>query len=153
MLLYNIINIIKFSFQRIQTMNIRIAKQKDLDIICRHDKHISKEELKYSISRDRIYFSKVDGEFIGWLRHSLFWDNMPFMNMLFILDKHRGKGYGKLLVEYWENKMREQNYKFVMTSTSSDEYAQHFYVKLGYHTIGGFTLPNNPYEIILIKEI
>lgn len=134
-------------------MNIRIAKQKDLDIICRHDKHISREELKHSITRGRVYLLEEGGEFAGWLRHGLFWDNTPFMNMLFILDNHRGKGYGKVLVEYWENKMKEQNYKYVMTSTASDEYAQHFYVKLGYRTIGGFILPDDPYEIILIKEI
>lgn len=134
-------------------MNIRIAKQKDLDIICRHDKHISREELKHSITRGRVYLLEEGGEFAGWLRHGLFWDNTPFMNMLFILDNHRGKGYGKALLEYWENKMKEQNYKYVMTSTASDEYAQHFYVKLGYRTIGGFILPDDPYEIILIKEI
>lgn len=134
-------------------MNIQIAKQKDLDIICRHDKHISREELKHSITRDRVYLLEEGGEFAGWLRHGLFWDNTPFMNMLFILDNHRGKGYGKALLEYWENKMKEQNYKYVMTSTASDEYAQHFYVKLGYRTIGGFILPDDPYEIILIKEI
>lgn len=134
-------------------MNIRIAKQKDLDIICRHDKHISREELKHSITHGRVYLLEEGGEFAGWLRHGLFWDNTPFMNMLFILDNHRGKGYGKALLEYWENKMKEQNYKYVMTSTASDEYAQHFYVKLGYRTIGGFILPDDPYEIILIKEI
>lgn len=134
-------------------MNIRIAKSEDLDIICRHDKHISKEELKHSITGGKVYFLEEGGEFAGWLRHGLFWDNTPFMNMLCILNNHRGKGYGKALVEYWENKMKEQNYKYVMTSTASDEYSQHFYVKLGYRTIGGFTLFNDPYEIILIKEI
>lgn len=134
-------------------MNIRIAKPEDLDILSRHDKHISREELKYSITRGRVYLLEEDGDFAGWLRHSLFWDNTPFMNMLFVLDSYRGKGYGKALTEFWENKMKEQKYKYVMTSTASDEYAQHFYVKLGYHAIGGFTLPGEPYEIILIKEI
>ena len=34
-----------------------------------------------------------------------------------------------------------------------DEYAQHFYRKLGYETIGGFTPFGDPYELILAKKI
>lgn len=41
------------------------------------------------------------------------------MNMLYVLDGNRGKGFGKLLVKYWESQMKELNYKEVMTSTQS----------------------------------
>ncbi len=134
-------------------MNIRVAEFGDFNILSVHDKHISKEELERSIERGRIYIAEERGRFIGWLRYNLFWDNTPFMNMLYILDGYRGKGFGKALVAYWEDAMKSENYKYILTSTASDEYAQHFYVKLGYRTIGGFTLSNDPYEIILSKEI
>lgn len=91
-------------------------------------------------------------KFIGWLRYNLFWDNTPFMNMVYLLDESRGKGYGKQLVSYWENEMKKQGYEVVMTSTASDEYAQHFYHKQGYKTIGGFLLGEDPYEMILPKK-
>lgn len=130
---------------------IRIAKNSDLDVLSRYDKHISKDELERSILSERVYILEDNGEFVGWLRWNLFWDNTPFMNMLYILDGHRFKGYGRELVLYWEQKMRSLGYERVMTSTASDEYAQHFYVKLGYKAIGGFTLPGDVYEMIFLK--
>lgn len=75
------------------------------------------------------------------------------MNMLYILKNKRKKGYGKYIAEYWENKMQLLGYKTVMTSTQSNEYSQHFYVKLGYRTIGGFLLDKEAYEIILAKNL
>lgn len=39
---------------------------------------------------------------------------------------------------YWENEMKQQGYETLMTSTRADEYAQHFYFKLGYEVVGGF---------------
>lgn len=40
-----------------------------------------------------------------------------------------------------------------MTSTASDKYAQHFYIKLGYKMIEGFLLEDDPYEAILSKNL
>ncbi len=134
-------------------MNIQIAQKEDLDLLCLHDKHITKEELKYSIFRHRVYIAKEAEKFIGWLRYNLFWDNTPFLNMLYFLENYRRKGYGGQLISFWEEQMRSLHYECVMTSTASDEYAQHFYIKSGYRAIGGFNYQAEPYEIILMKEI
>lgn len=134
-------------------MQIRTAQSGDYDVLLQYDTHIDKEELIESINRNRIYIVKNHGEFIGWLRYNLFWDNTPFMNMLFIIEKHRSRGYGRKLVQHWEAQMRQMGFDCVMTSTVSEEYAQHFYVKLGYRAIGGFNYKNDPYEIILMKEL
>lgn len=134
-------------------MQIRHATKEDIDILSQIDKHISKHELENLIQLGRVYLAEVDGKFVGWLRYNLFWDNTPFMNMLYLLEDSRGKGYGRQMVEYWEKEMQELGFDVVMTSTASDEYAQHFYHKLGYKTIGGFTLGNDPYEVILSKHL
>lgn len=134
-------------------MLIRLATTNDIEILQKHDKHISRQELINSIHLNRIYIAEEKGTFIGWLRYNLFWDNTPFMNMLYLLEGSRGKGFGKQLVEYWENEMRTLQYKIVMTSTASDEYPQHFYHKLGYSSIGGFLLEQDPYEVILAKYL
>lgn len=49
--------------------------------------------------------------------------------------------------------MKKLGYEIVITSTASDEYAQHFYNKLGYSVIGGFTIEGDPYELILSKKL
>ncbi|WP_263457765.1 GNAT family N-acetyltransferase [Miniphocaeibacter halophilus] len=114
---------------------------------------MSKEELRNLINLSRVYIIEEDKELIGWLRYNLFWDSIPFMNMLYILEAYRKKGYGRKLVLYWEENMKKLGHKLVMTSTVSREYSQHFYNKLGYTTIGGFTLLNEPYEIIMEKVL
>jgi ribosomal protein S18 acetylase RimI-like enzyme len=47
--------------------------------------------------------------------------------------------------------MKQKGYKNVLTSTQSNEDAQHFYRKMGYIEIGGFKYYDNPYEIIFQK--
>ena len=134
-------------------MLIRPATPDDIEILSKQDMHISKQELENSIRLGRVYVAEENGNFVGWLRYNLFWDNTPFMNMIYLLEENRGTGFGTQLVEYWENQMKILNYNVVMTSTASDEYAQHFYHKLGYYTIGGFLLKDDPYEIIMAKNL
>ncbi len=134
-------------------MNIRSAAEKDMEKLSLHDKHIVKSELEIAIQLNRIFIAEEDGVFIGWLRYNLFWDNTPFMNMLYLIEGSRNKGYGKQLVEYWEKEVKSLGYDIVMTSAQSDEYSQHFYVKSGYQAIGGFILEPEPYEIIFSKKL
>lgn len=132
---------------------IRPADIRDTDIILLYDKHITRAELINSIKLKRVYIVTENDQFCGWLRYNLFWDNTPFMNMLYFLEGFRNKGYGRQTVKYWENDMKCLGYFEVMTSTQSDETAQHFYAKLGYKAIGGFLMGNDPFEIIMLKEI
>ena len=133
-------------------MNIRFAETKDIDVLIRYDKHIAKEEIRNIIRQSRIYIVEKDSQFVGWLRYNLFWDNTPFINMLYILEEYRGRGFGRQAVEFWENEMRQQGFQTFMTSTQADEYAQHFYFKLGYEAVGGFRPDSEPYEIIFSKS-
>ena len=68
-----------------------------------------------------------NNNFIGYLRFNLFWDNIPFMNMLYFLEKYRGTGCKKQLVDYGEKEILKSNYTKVLTSTLSGEQAQLFY--------------------------
>lgn len=75
------------------------------------------------------------------------------MNMLYMLEDYRGKGYGKQLVGFWEKEMLKNGYKMVMTSTLSNEEAQFFYRKNGYVDCGSLLLPKEPLEIIMLKNL
>ena len=132
---------------------IRLAKNNDFLWLKRHDKYISEEILKSKISNNEIYVVETNEEIIGWLRYNLFWDFIPFMSMIYFLEEFRNIGLGTKLLKYWENKMKKNGYKNVLTSTQSNEEAQHFYRKLGYTEIGGFKYFNDPYEIIFQKVL
>ncbi len=134
-------------------MTIRHATNNDIDLLLFHDKHISKPELATSISLSRVLIAEHGVTSIGWLRYNLFWDNTPFMNMLYILEPYQRQGFGTALVAFWEEEMKRAGFSLVMTSTQQNEFAQHFYTRLGYRSVGGFTLPNEPLEIIFVKNI
>lgn len=117
------------------------------------DEHISAEVLLQKIQAQQILVVILEKEPIGWLRFGFFWDSIPFMNLLFFLPDFRKKGIGSQFVKFWESEMQKQQYKLVMTSTQSDETAQHFYRKLGYVESGSLIFENEPLEIIFRKSL
>jgi len=129
------------------------AKKEDLDYLMNHDKHITKEVLQRKIEAHQVIMIKKEEKIIGCLRYNLFWDNTPFMNMLMIDEGYRGQGIGKKAVTYWEEEMKKKSYALVMTSTLSDEGAQHFYRKLAYRDAGSLILDQEALEIIFTKKI
>lgn len=134
-------------------MKIRIAGPEDIPVLQQHDRHISPRELETSVRLGRVYVAEERGALAGWLRYNLFWDNTPFMNLLYVLEDRRGTGVGRALTEHWEGRMKQAGYEMVMTSTQSNEYAQHFYERLGYGAVGGFLPPGERYELILTKRL
>jgi GNAT superfamily N-acetyltransferase len=133
---------------------IRPAAAGDLPFLAEHDRHIAVAELDNAIRLCRVLLLETaQGMPIGWLRWNLFWDNTPFMNLLYVLEPWRGRGVGRALVEAWERQSVRFGYAVVMTSTQANEYAQHFYTHLGYCAVGGFALPGDDYELIFAKEL
>lgn len=134
-------------------MNVRIANMSDFDLLKIYDIHVTREVLERKIIDGTIIVAFEDDMFVGWLRFNYFWDEHPFMNMLFVLDEYRNHGYGIKLVKYWEELMFERGFSLCMVSTMSNETSQEFYRKLGYKDIGGFVLEGEPMELIMSKTL
>ena len=138
-------------------MLIRYAQLNDRTEWFRLDGHLPEAVFEEKIRNKQGYILTEDDKMIGLLRYNLFWDNTPFCTMLFIDSDHRKKGYGKLLMEHWEQDMKSRGYGMLMTSTQVDEDAQHFYRKLGYKDCGGFVVDvpgyEQPMEMIMIKAV
>ena len=134
-------------------MRITFAGPEDFDYLVEMDPHVRSDVLKRKIDRQEVIVLWRDDQRAGWLRYGYFWDALPFMNMLYVRDELRGQGLGTRLVMFWETEMRESGYDRVMTSTLSDENAQHFYRKLGYEDRGCLLLPGEPLEILFVKPL
>lgn len=136
---------------------IRHAETADRDFWFTLDRHLTESGFE-RVLRDRLgYVLTAEGRPAALLRASLFWDSIPFCNLLYVAEGQRRKGYGRRLMAFWERDMRRRGYDLVMTSTQSDEEAQHFYRKLGYRDCGSFILPfpgyEQPPELILAKAL
>ncbi|MCH5183360.1 MAG: GNAT family N-acetyltransferase [Oscillospiraceae bacterium] len=123
----------------------------------RLDKHLPEAEFEKKV-RDKQGYVLFDGQTpVGILRYNLFWDTVPFCNLIFIAWEHQRKGYGRELMAFWENEMKVLGHDMVMVSTQADETAQHFYRKLGYRDAGGLltNIPGHeqPMELFFVKGI
>ena len=121
------------------------------------DRHLPESGFEEKVRNMQGYVLLDCDKIVGVLRYNLFWDSTPFCTLLFIDEKYRGRGCGKLLMEHWESDMKSQDYGMLMTSTQVDEDAQHFYRKLDYKECGGFVVDvpgyEQPMEMIMIKAI
>ena len=68
---------------------VRKAEQRDLDFLLTYDRHIAPQELQSVVAMGRMLVLEAESGIIGWLRWNLFWDNTPFMTMLYLLEGAR----------------------------------------------------------------
>ena len=139
-------------------MTIELAQRKDKQEIARLDAHISSLLLNECIRKGKIYVLKDDSvknggqnhrlsnPAVGILRYSLFWQTIPFLDLLYIDEAYRSQGFGTAMMHKWEKAMATCGYEYVMISTQADEQAWRFYEKLGYRKIGGFFPPEQEAE-------
>lgn len=137
--------------------DIRYVKSEEKDFWFALDKHLPQEEFANKVRDKRGYVLRKDDVIAAVLRYNLFWDSIPFCTLLFVDSNYRRLGCGRELMEYWERDMKTRGYEMVMTSTQSDEDAQHFYRRLGYIDAGSLVINSTRYkqptELFFIKEI
>ena len=147
-------------------MIIELAQSKDKPKIAKLDSHIPPSRLGECIYNGQVYILKdnsiknggqnhrLNDPVIGVLRYSLFWQTIPFLDLLYIDAEYRHQGFGTQMIHDWEERMKICGYKYVMTSTQADESAWKFYEKLGYHKVGGFLPPEQAAEEwIYLKQL
>ena len=139
-------------------MIIELAQSKDKKKIAKLDCHVPSPRLDECIGNGQVYVLKDDSiknvnqnhrlkdPIVGVLRYSLFWQTIPFLDLLYIDEVCRNRGFGMQMMYDWESLMATRGYKYVMTSTQADEDAWKFYEKLGYHKVGGFFPPEQEAE-------
>lgn len=135
-------------------MKIDFATDLDFEYIRNQDRHLSESLILSKIKGNEIYIIRnQDDRNIGWMRYGYFWDNTPFMNLIWLDEPYRNKGIGKQVVLFWEEQMKEKGFNLIMTSTQADEQSQHFYRKLGYKDAGSLILDSQPLEIFFTKQL
>ena len=121
------------------------------------DRHIPDAELTLKIRDNRCYIIKDGNKPIGVMRYNLFWDLIPFLNLIYFEEPFRSKGHGTKAMLHWENEMRQFGHKIAMTSTMVEESSQHFYRKLGYKDCGCLIKDFPPYvetmEMFMMKQL
>ncbi len=127
-------------------MEIKIVTNNDKEFVMSIDKHINDTGYNNLVYTKSGYVIWEKNQRTGIIVHCILWDNIPFMNFLFIKEEYRNKGLAKQAIIIWENEMKNQGYKMTLISTQVDEGAQHLYRKLGYIDCGGLVFNNTPFD-------
>jgi Acetyltransferases len=127
-------------------LEIKIVTNNDKEFVMSIDKHINDTGYNNLVYTKSGYVIWEKNQRTGIIVHCILWDNIPFMNFLFIKEEYRNKGLAKQAIIIWENEMKNQGYKMTLISTQVDEGAQHLYRKLGYIDCGGLVFNNTPFD-------
>ncbi len=142
-----------FAHERSRNVRIAFAGSEDLDYLEERD-HIGRETIGQKIARREFIVAHRDDQRVGFLRYNYFWDDMPFMNLLWVQEELRSKGFGTRLISFWEEEMRKLGYDSIMTSTlSTNVRAQLLYRRFGYEDSGSLLIPGDPLEILFLKTL
>lgn len=110
------------------------------------DTHVDGAEFRNRVMGKSGFVLWENGRPVGLMSHCVLWDKLPFLNLLYVLEGERDRGFGKMAMEAWEAEMKNRGYKMVLLSTQADETAQHFYRKLGYVDCGCLVFQNTPFD-------
>lgn len=106
---------------------------------------------EYIVARDK------GGELCGFIRYSMFWGGIPYMDMVRVPDPAlRHKGIGSIMYRFWEKKMREAGARVLMTSsTAHEKEPQEWHKRNGFLPSGRLTfgVVQDEAEIFFIKQI
>ena len=127
-------------------MEIKVVTNDDKEFVMSVDQHANDTSYANRVYTKSGYVIWEEDWRIGIITHCILWDNLPFMNLLFVKEEYRRKGFATQAVICWENEMKKQGYKMTLISTQVDEDAQHLYRKLGYIDCGGLVLHNTPFD-------
>lgn len=130
-------------------MEMRLASVKEREALLQYDRHIHPDKLEECIHNNLVYSLWVDHKVAGILRYNLFWQSVPFLDLLYIDESCRGRGFGSKMMKIWEDFMKQMGYSCVMLSTQADETAKFFYEKIGYQRIGAFLPPEQDADEIM----
>ena len=133
-------------------MEIRTAVPADLAGISHYDRHISPARLEDCVRRGLVHVLVSDERIVGVLRWNLFWQSLPFLDLIFLDEAFRGLGWGTKMMAHWENAMACQGFTADLLSTQEDETAKFFYEKLGYTLCGSFLPPDQDVQELLYRK-
>ena len=127
-------------------MELKYMEGNDKAFVMSIDTHVNEEQYANRVLTKSGYVIWDGDEPVGLMHHAVLWDNLPFLNLIYIREECREKGYGTEAMRLWEEDIKNRGYKMVLISTQVDEDAQHWYRKLGYVDCGGLLMNGTPFE-------
>jgi ribosomal protein S18 acetylase RimI-like enzyme len=121
-------------------METRYGQEGDIDWLIAHDPHVRPEWIRRCILQREYVLACNGAARIGYLRFSMFWGNIPYMDLIWVVQSHRRQGAGTAMFRFWEQDMRRCGAKLLMTSSMDNEpEPQAWHQRNGFRQSGSLT--------------
>ncbi len=91
----------------------------------------------------------------GYLRWGHFWDDeLPYIQMIRIIDEYRRMGIGRRLLRHLEVELKKRGATMLLSSTDeTNDISMRFHEAQGFQACGMLCIPGDPQEILLLKRL
>ncbi|MGG4604148.1 GNAT family N-acetyltransferase [Paenalcaligenes sp. Me131] len=103
------------------TLVVTIATTAHQDWLVAHDTEVAPSWVQRCVAQNEYIVAERQGQLVGFLRYSLFWGKIPFMDMIRVQPEHQRRGVGRALLHHWERLMLDAGATLLMTSAQADE--------------------------------
>ena len=128
---------------------ITVATIGDVQDIHTFDNEFLSERLLECIGENRIFILRSKGKIFGVMRYSYFMESLPCLDGLVLDSAYVKQGYVQKMFDYWEFRMRELGYDFVMVTMFADQVEIYSPEKFAYQKNGNFSLPLMDEDVVV----
>ena len=75
-------------------MKLKYMEAEDKAFVMSIDTHVNEEQYANRVLTKSGYVIWEGAEPVGLMHHAVLWDNLPFLNLIYMKEECRGKGYG-----------------------------------------------------------
>lgn len=135
---------------------VQKANIDEFEICKSYDQLLPSNKLKEKLQEGYIFLLKDKDNIVGYLRWDLFWNRIPYICLIKLIENHRGQGLGKTLLNAFEQHARNINKSFIISSSQANEpRPQNWHKQEGFREIGILSTLNEDGsdEIFYRKEL
>ena len=100
---------------------VGFAEAADFGWLVDNDEHLEDGVIRQKIEFQEYVVSKVAHAPVGFMRLSLFWSFIPFIDLIRVQEQYQGRGVARAMLNYLEEAAGERGRTLIMSSCSTDE--------------------------------
>lgn len=125
-------------------MIIEFATLSELENCVKLDLHGNIDFIKRKIEHNEIIIAKENDEVLACLKFEFLWTHMPFISYIVVRDDFKGQKISSKLLQFLENYLKKNNYKFLLSSTMPNSInSQNWHMHMQFKECGYISGINN----------
>lgn len=118
-------------------ITVRFARPDDLPELLRRDPWPKEKRWRQRVLAQEAVAIERGGELVGLARYTVLWTTVPFLELIFIDEAHRGGGLSRRLLGFLKAHLRSEGFVALLSSSQTDESAaQAWHLHMGFRSNG-----------------